>query len=403
MTELNGKHILLGITGGIAAYKAADLVRQLRKAGAEVQVVMTKAAEEFITPLTMQTLSGRAVRQDFFAKADEAAIGHINMARWADLVLVAPASADFMARLAHGLANDLLATICLATTAPIALAPAMNQQMWLNSATVANTSLLRERGMLIWGPAVGEQACGETGPGRMLEPAELLESIGGHFGNGPLVGTSVLLTAGPTQEPIDPVRFIGNRSSGKMGYALARAFVAAGARVCLVSGPVTLDIPAGVERVDVRTAQEMEQAVSGRVEACDLFMACAAVADYRPATVALSKIKKGSDLLELRLTRNTDILAAVADRPAPPFTVGFAAETERVNEQAEEKRRAKGLDMIAANLVGASEGGFERDENAVTMLWDGGSKDFPLENKGQLAESLVAIISERYHAKNNST
>ena len=403
MGELNGKRVLLGITGGIAAYKAAELVRLLRRSGAEVQVVMTQAAGEFITPLTLQALSGRTVRKDFFDQADEATIGHIELARWADLVLVAPASADFMARLAHGMANDLLSTLCLATEAPIALAPAMNQGMWLNPATVANTDLLRQRGVLTWGPDKGEQACGETGPGRMLEPEALLARTKTLLTNGPLAGVRVLLTAGPTREPIDPVRFIGNRSSGKMGYALARAFREAGAQVCLISGPVTLATPDGINRVDVGTALEMEQAVSNHVDNCDLFVACAAVADYRPSEAAGSKIKKSREQLELTLTRNPDILTGVASRPHPPFTVGFAAETESVVEQAEEKRKLKGIDMIAANLVAAGEVGFEGDENALTVLWEEGRAELPRDKKEQLASSLVSIITERYHAKNNPT
>jgi len=403
MFELKEKHILLGITGGIAAYKAAELVRLLRKSGAEVQVVMTPAATEFITPLTLQTLSGRRVRQAFFDPDDEASIGHIDLARWADLVLIAPASADFMARLTHGLANDLLSTLCLATTAPIALAPAMNQQMWLNPATQANTQQLQERDIKLWGPDEGVQACGETGPGRMLEPAELLAQTIKQFNNQPLAGQCVLLTAGPTQEPIDPVRFIGNRSSGKMGFALAQAFVEAGARVYLISGPVALAAPAGVTRIDVGTAIEMQQQVTEYIDSCDIFVACAAVADYRPETVAAQKIKKHREQLELTLTRNPDILAEVTARTAPPFTVGFAAETEQLIKHAEEKRRLKGVDMMAANLVGAEQGGFERDENALTVLWEGGNKNLPMAKKEKLAQLLVATIIERYHAEKHPT
>jgi len=403
MLKLEGKRILLGITGGIAAYKAAELVRLLRKSNAEVQVVMTRAAGEFITPLTLQTLSGRTVRQDFFDPNDEASIGHIDLARWADLVLVAPASADFMARLAHGLANDLLSTLCLATTAPIALAPAMNQQMWLNPATQANATLLQERGTKLWGPGAGEQACGETGPGRMLEPSELLARTTKQFGSQALADQCVLLTAGPTQEPIDPVRFIGNRSSGKMGFALAQAFVEAGAKVYLISGPVSLVTPAGVSRINVDTAAEMQKQVAEHVDKCDIFVACAAVADYRPETSATQKIKKDQEQIELTLTRNPDILAEVAAKATPPFTVGFAAETERVTEYAEEKRRLKRLDMIAANLVGAEQGGFERDENALTVLWEGSSKNLPMARKEKLAQSLVTIITERYYAEKHPT
>jgi phosphopantothenoylcysteine decarboxylase/phosphopantothenate--cysteine ligase len=400
MSELSGKRVVLGITGGIAAYKAAELVRLLCRAGAEVQVVMTRGATEFITPLTLQALSGRPVRQEMFDEAAEAAMGHIELARWADLVLVAPASADFMARLAQGMANDLLSTLCLATEAPIALAPAMNQRMWSNPATEANALLLGQRGIRLWGPAAGEQACGEVGPGRMLEPAELLGHCLELLAGGPLSGVRVLLTAGPTHEPIDPVRFIGNRSSGKMGYALARAFRGAGAQVTLVSGPVALPTPAGVARMDVETALEMEQAAMAGVGDCDLFVACAAVADYRPAEVAQGKIKKSQSELDLGLVRNPDILAQVAALPAAPFTVGFAAETESVVEQAEAKRQAKGVDMIAANLVGAESGGFERDDNALTVLWSGGQRELPMASKERLAESLVVLITEQYYEKN---
>lgn len=400
MSELSGKRILLGITGGIAAYKSAELVRLLRGVGAEVQVVMTRGAMEFITPLTLQALSGRPVRLELFDKAAEAAMGHIELARWADLILVAPASADFMARLTQGMANDLLSTLCLATEVPIVLAPAMNQRMWLNAATAANAQLLQQRGIRLWGPAAGEQACGEVGPGRMLEPAELMSQCKKLLMAGPLSGVRVLLTAGPTREPIDPVRFIGNRSSGKMGYALARAFRGVGAQVTLVSGPVSLAAPKGVACIDVETALEMEQAVMGRVSESDLFVACAAVADYRPAERAQGKIKKSQEALDLSLVRNPDILAQVAALPDGPFTVGFAAETERVAEQAEAKRRAKGVDMIAANLVGAEQGGFERDENALTLLWEGGCRELPMASKELLAQALVAIITEQYNEKN---
>ena len=401
MSELSGKRVVLGITGGIAAYKAAELVRLLCRAGAEVQVVMTRGATEFITPLTLQALSGRPVRQEMFDEAAEAAMGHIELARWADLVLVAPASADFMARLAQGMANDLLSTLCLATEAPIALAPAMNQRMWSNPATEANAKLLGQRGIRLWGPAAGEQACGDIGPGRMLEPSELLRHCVQLLAGGPLSGVRVLLTAGPTREPIDPVRFIGNRSSGKMGYALARAFRGVGAQVTLISGPVALSTPAGVKRIDVETALEMEHAAMAGVGDCDLFVACAAVADYRPAEVAQRKIKKSQQGLDLNLVRNPDILAQVAALPGAPFTVGFAAETESVVEQAEVKRQAKGVDMIAANLVGAEVGGFERDDNALTVLWAGGQRELPMASKEQLAESLVALITEQYDEKNS--
>jgi phosphopantothenoylcysteine decarboxylase/phosphopantothenate--cysteine ligase len=402
MTKLNGKRVLLGITGGIAAYKAAELVRLLRGAEAEVQVVMTPAAANFITPMTLQALSGRPVRLELFDPEHEAAMGHIELARWPDLILVAPASADFMARLTAGMADDLLSTLCLASDAPIALAPAMNRLMWENGATCDNVRRLEQRGIRLWGPATGDQACGETGPGRMLEPQELLQRAEHSFSEGPLRGVRVLLTAGPTREPIDPVRFVGNRSSGKMGYALASAFTSAGAEVSLVSGPVALDTPAGVARIDVETAQEMEQAVLSGIAACDIFVACAAVADYRPLEVSEQKIKKSKEQLQINLTRNPDILAKVAAGPGAPFTVGFAAETERPAEQGEAKRRSKGADMIAANLVGGEQGGFEREENALAVIWEGGRQDLPMAPKGRLAEALVSIITEKYYEKNRT-
>ncbi len=400
MSELNKKRILLGVTGGIAAYKSAELVRLLIQAGAEVQVVMTPAATNFITPLTLQALSGRAVRLEMFDTEQEAAIGHIELARWADMVLVAPATADFISRLAAGVANDLLSTLCLACTAPIALAPAMNREMWLNRATQDSVEVLVQRGVKIWGPAEGEQACGETGPGRMLEPNQLLEQLKTGFPAGPLCGVNVLLTAGPTREPIDPVRYVGNRSSGRMGYALAAALADAGAKVTMVSGPVSLDAPQRVDRVNVETALEMEREVMSRLDGCDIFVACAAVADYRCQDVAGQKIKKSEDRLELSLVKNPDILLQVASSPCAPFTVGFAAETERLAQLAEEKRRAKGVDMIAANLVGGDQGGFESEINALTVSWDGGSADLPMMNKNELARELAALIEEKYHEKN---
>ncbi len=400
MSELYKKKILLGVTGGIAAYKSAELVRLLVQAGAEVQVVMTPAATNFITPLTLQALSGRTVRLEMFDSEQEAAMGHIELARWADLVLVAPATADFVSRLAAGVANDLLTTLCLASTAPIALAPAMNREMWLNQATQDSVRLLNERNIKIWGPADGEQACGEVGPGRLLEPSQLLEQLASSFPAGALCGVNVLLTAGPTREPIDPVRYVGNRSSGRMGYAMAAALADEGARVTMVSGPVSLDTPLKVDRVDVETALEMEHEVSSRLDGCDIFVACAAVADYRCDSIADQKIKKSQDRLELSLVKNPDILLQVASRVNPPFTVGFAAETERLAQLAEEKRRTKGVDMIAANLVGSDQGGFESNDNALTVLWDGGAADLPMMNKNELAQELVALIVKKYHEKN---
>ena len=396
MSQLSGKRILIGVTGGIAAYKAAELVRLLTKHGGEVRVVMTEAAQAFVSPMTFQALSGAPVRSALFDAAHEAAMGHIELARWADIVVVAPASADVLARLACGMANDLLSTLVLATTAPVAVAPAMNRAMWGHPATVDNVSRLEARGVLLWGPAEGGQACGETGPGRMLEAAELFERVLYALSRKRLEGVPVLITAGPTREPIDPVRFVGNRSSGKMGFALASAFAAAGAEVTLVSGPVALATPAGVDRVDVETALEMEQAVMARIAGKRIFVGCAAVADYRPQQVAGQKIKKQLDEMEIRLVRNPDILRAVAALPSPPFTVGFAAETENLVAHAEAKRRDKGIDMIAANLVGAATGGFEGDENALTLIWEGGSEGLPMSGKVQLAERLVERVAERY-------
>ncbi len=398
VTNLTQRRILLGVTGGIAAYKSADLVRRLREAGAEVQVVMTEGGKRFITPLTMQAVSGRPVRDSLLDTAAEAAMGHIELARWADLILVAPASADFIARLAQGRADDLLCTLCLATDAPIAVAPAMNRLMWANAATQANVNTLRDRGISLWGPGEGDQACGEVGPGRMLEPLELVERVGGYFSNGPLSGLKVLLTAGPTREPLDPVRFITNRSSGRMGYALAEACEAAGAQVTLVSGPVQLPTPAGVARIDVETAAEMHAAVMAHAGEADIFIGCAAVADYRPDNCADSKIKKGSEqageAMQIGMTRNADILADVAARFDGLFTVGFAAETDNLQDYARSKLQRKGLDMIAANWVGADRG-FDRDDNALWVFWVGGEQALPNAPKKVLARQLVDLIDLR--------
>ncbi len=396
---MNGKRVLVGVTGGIAAYKSVELVRLLRRAGAEVQVVVTRAATEFITPMTLQAISGRVVRQQLFDPVNEAAMGHIELARWADLVLVAPASADFMARLAAGMADDLLTTLSLATEAPLVLAPAMNRAMWRNPATRENVARLIRRGIRMWGPAVGDQACGEQGPGRMLEPAQLIDQVQRLLAGGLFSDVQLLITAGPTREAIDPVRFLSNRSSGKMGYALARSFAAQGALVTLVSGPVSLQEPPGINCVQVETALQMRAAVMERVAACNIFVACAAVADYRPLEVMARKIKKQAQRLRIELIRNPDILAEVAAMDVAPFTLGFAAETERPVEQAEQKRISKGVDAIAANLVAAAEGGFERDENALTLLWEGGRKQLPMMEKGLLADELVKQMAEIYAKK----
>lgn len=397
--SLQGKHILLGIAGGIAAYKTPALVRELRRAGAEVRVVTTTAAEAFVAPLSLQAVSGHPVRRELFDAAAEAGMDHIELARWADLVLVAPATANLMARLVAGLADDLLTTLCLATAAPIALAPAMNQQMWRAPATAHNARVLGERGVQLWGPAEGEQACGETGPGRMLEPAELVERCAALFAAGDaLAGVRVLVTAGPTREALDPVRFLSNRSSGRMGFAMAEAAAAAGARVTLVSGPVDLPTPPGVERVDVVSALEMAEAVAARE--CDLFIGTAAVADYRPVQVTNEKIKKTAERLTVELVRNPDILASVAARPERPFTVGFAAETTDVAAHARDKLVRKKLDLIAANDVSpGAPGGFDSPVNALRVFWEGGETTLPLQDKRSLARRLLDIIIERYRSR----
>jgi phosphopantothenoylcysteine decarboxylase/phosphopantothenate--cysteine ligase len=396
---MRGKHVLLGVTGGIAAYKSADLVRRLTERGALVQVVMTAGAAEFITATTFQALSGRPVRTSLWDTAAEAAMGHIELARWADLVLVAPASADFLARLAGGRADDLLATLCLATAAPILVAPAMNHLMWANPATQANVVLLIERGVRLLGPASGDQACGEHGPGRMLEPldiADLVEPL--LIGAGPLSGRRALITAGPTRECIDPVRFISNRSSGKMGFAIAQALRAAGAEVVLVSGPVSLPNPAGVRRVNVESAAQMDAAVQRELAGTDVFVATAAVADYRPVVTTDRKIKKRTDTLTVEMTRTTDILASVAAGVNRPFVVGFAAETDAVEQHALEKLLRKNLDLIAANEVGACKG-FDCEDNALLLLWRGGGRlELPRAPKRELATALVAVIAERLAA-----
>lgn len=398
MQTLAGKKILLGISGGIAAYKCAELTRRLIERGAQVQVVMTKAAKEFITPLTMQAVSGRPVSDSLLDPAAEASMGHIELAKWADLVLLAPATADLIARIAAGMGNDLLTTLVLATDAPIAVSPAMNQQMYRNQATQANLATLSERGMLIWGPAAGEQACGDVGPGRMLEPMQLVEHCNDFFGPKPLAGRSVLLTAGPTREALDPVRYITNHSSGKMGYALAQAAAQMGAEVTLISGPVSLPTPAGVTRVDVNSAEQMHQAVMTHAKTHQVFIACAAVADYRAQTVAEQKIKKtdDSDQMTLTLVKNPDIVASVAAMTEHrPFTVGFAAETQDVEKYARSKLEKKNLDMICANDVSLEGQGFNSNDNAVTVLWKEGSEALPLASKQALAHAILLRIAHQ--------
>ncbi len=399
MRPLCDKHVLLGVTGGIAAYKCADLVRRLRAAGAEVRVVMTPAATRFVSPITLQALSGQPVRTQLFDEQAEAAMGHIELARWADLVLVAPATAHFIARLAHGLADELLTTLCLATTAPLVLAPAMNRTMWEHPSTQGNCRLLEARGVRILGPASGEQACGEMGPGRMLEPEALAEALAAPLSGNTLERLKVLVTAGPTREDIDPVRFLSNRSSGKMGYAIAGAAVEAGASVTLVSGPVALATPRGVQRLDITSTADLFQAVLSRVHDCDIFIAAAAPADYRVAQSAGEKIKKSAAELTLTLTPTEDVLATVAGLATPPFTVGFAAETENVEANARAKLVGKKLDMIAANRVGVAGTGFESDENCLQVLWADGAVVLERTSKQQLARQLVQLIARRHEAK----
>jgi phosphopantothenoylcysteine decarboxylase/phosphopantothenate--cysteine ligase len=398
----NPTRVLLGVTGGIAAYKAPELVRRLVERGCEVQVVMTDGARRFVTPLTFEAVSGRRVRDDLWDSEAEASMGHIELARWADVVIVAPATAHFMAQLASGFAGDLLSTLCLATTAPVVLAPAMNQAMWANAATQANRAQLESRGVRLLGPAEGDQACGEIGPGRMLEPlaiaAALLETPG-RLRLHSLAGLKVLVTAGPTREPIDPVRYITNRSSGKMGYALAAAAREAGAEVVLVSGPVSLPAPAGVRRVDVETADELYAKVHDEIKGVDIFVGCAAVSDYRPQKAEPHKIKRKSAELDLALVRSPDTLASVAQLPSPPFTVGFAAETQDVARHAREKLEKKRIDMIAANQVGR-DCGFDRETNALTVYWPGGELALGEGSKPVLARRLVELIGERYGAAN---
>ena len=398
MNDMANRHVVLGVSGGIAAYKSPDLVRRLRERGCDVRVVMTRAAREFIAPLSLQAVSGHRVHEDLLDPEAEAAMGHIELARWADVVVIAPASADLIARLAHGLADDLLTTLCLATEAPIVVAPAMNRQMWAAAATRANVATLESRGVVMMGPGAGDQACGEVGEGRMLEPTELAQRIERQLGPAELAGVRVLITAGPTREPVDPVRFLSNHSSGKMGYALAGAARAAGADVILISGPCALDAPPGVERVMVETAAEMRDAVIGRAGASDIFIAAAAVADYRPAEVAEHKIKKTADTLAIPLVRTPDILAEVAALERRPFTVGFAAETRDLEANARDKLERKGLDMIAANPVGARELGFQSERNALRVLWRDGGTDLGEDTKGVLARRLVGLVAERYRA-----
>ncbi|KER85246.1 phosphopantothenoylcysteine decarboxylase [Xanthomonas arboricola pv. celebensis] len=413
---LDGQRLLLCVGGGIAAYKSLELVRRLRDAGAQVQVAMTSGAQQFVTPLSFQALSGQPTRTTLWDSAAEQAMGHIELARWADQVIVAPATADLLARLAHGLADDLVSTLCLATTAPLTVAPAMNHRMWLHPATQANVATLSARGVRVVGPEDGPLAEGESGPGRLAEPAAIIAALAGGAGSAaPLAskaaaapafvpssaqldGLRIVISAGPTFEDLDPVRYVGNRSSGKMGYALAAAAASQGAEVVLVSGPVHQTTPAGVRRIDVRSAAQMRDAVLGAFPA-DIYIGAAAVADYTPKRVVAQKIKKTGETLTLELVRTPDILAEVAAQTgALKLVVGFAAETHDVEHYARGKLAAKRLDLIIANQVGIEGGGFESDNNAATAYWQGGERAFPSSSKTELADQLLALIAERLQA-----
>ena len=401
MHKLIGKRIVLGVTGGISAYKAAFLVRLLRKDGANVRVVMTQSATKFVTPLTFQALSAKPVHTELLDLNTETAMGHIELAKWADLILIAPASANFIARYANGFAEDLLSTLCLATDSPVIIAPAMNQQMWRNQATQENLERINARGITVVGPTAGVQACGDDGPGRMLEPEEIVVHTANIFQTNILTGSRLLVTAGPTREAIDPVRFLSNRSSGRMGYAVATAAAEAGADVTLISGPVDL-AAIGIEKViHVTSAEEMQESVMQRINNIDIFISAAAVADYRAQKISEQKIKKSDDTYELIMQKNPDILAEVSALYDAPFTVGFAAETENLELNAQTKLHLKNLDMIAANQVDKKLG-IDCDENALTIFWKTGREKLPLAPKNKLARSLIKLIALQYNEKNSN-
>ena len=409
MQHLTNKRILLGVTGSIAAYKAAELIRRLRDAGAEVRVVMTEGAKAFVTPLTFQALSGSPVHENLLDKEAEAAMGHIELARWADVVLIAPASANSLAALAQGRADELLHAVCLAADVPLAIAPAMNKNMWADQATQENVRVLGQRGVLFIGPDSGEQACGDVGEGRMIDSETIISRLADLFSIGSLTGLTVLVTAGPTREALDPVRYLSNHSSGKMGYAVAEAAIEAGAKVILVSGPVNLETPDRVTRINVESAADMEAAVKEQISAADIFVASAAVADYRPVTVQQDKIKKNENRLILELEKNTDILAMVKAEYAKTFCVGFAAETQDLENYARKKLKQKNIEMIAANLVGSTAtktaGTFNSDVNELNIYWQDGNLKLELGSKTKLARQLIALIAQRYslyEAHNNN-
>ena len=395
MAHLFNRNVLLGVSGGIAAYKSAELVRQLQELGANVRVIMTRGAQEFITPLTLQALSGNPVHTELLDEHAEMGMGHIELGRWADLLLIAPATADIVARLSIGRADDLLSTVALATVAPLMLAPAMNQQMWSDPATTANIETLSLRGAKIVGPASGQQACGDVGLGRMEQPNVIASAAASLFENNLLAGQRIVITAGPTREPLDPVRYISNNSSGKMGYALAAAAVDAGAITTLVSGPVNLAPPEHVRVLNTHSAEHMLGQCIELLPECDIFISCAAVADYRPAEADNQKIKKTRNEMTLLLVRNPDIVSAVAASKHKPYTVGFAAETNNVVPYAKEKMQQKGLDMMIANDVSDQTIGFNSDNNAVTVLWRDGETSLELASKTSIAQKIMHLIAQQ--------
>jgi len=401
--QLEKINIILGITGGIAAYKTPDLVRKLVAKGANVRVVMTESAKEFVSPLALQAVSGNPISDDLLDKDAEAAMGHIELARWADKLLVAPATANFMAKLTYGLADDLLSTLCLATPAPIYIAPAMNQQMWFAEATQANLQILKQRKIQFLGPAQGEQACGDVGPGRMLEPQEIADLLVTEPLEQVLAGKRITITAGPTREEIDPVRYLSNHSSGKMGYALAIAAESLGATVTLISGPVSLQPPAKVHTVAVTSAQQMHDAVMQTTHSCDIFVGCAAVADYRVQQRTHQKIKKSDSELTLTFIKNPDILSDVAHLANPPFTLGFAAETQNLRDYAIGKLQRKKLNMIAANDVSDNTIGFNSEQNALSVFWSKGEKKLDIADKQLLAKQLMQLVAQRYTEDTDAT
>lgn len=399
---LINKHILLGVSGGIAAYKSAELVRLLRKQGATVRVVMTRSAMQFVSPLTFQALSGHPVHSELLDADEENAMGHISLARWADVLVIAPATANTLAKCSHGLADDLLSTLYLAAACPVYVAPSMNQAMWHKAVTQENIHKLKSHGVIVLGPEQGDQACGETGFGRMSEPLEICRQLMAEPAAQCLSGLKVLISAGPTREPLDPVRYITNRSSGKMGYALAAAALKAGAKVTLVSGPVSLVAPVNAELVGVETAAQMHAAVISKAPEHDIYIGAAAVADYSPALIENEKIKKQAEQTTLTLQKTRDILAEVAQLAKRPFTVGFAAETHDLEQYALDKLARKNLDMIAANWVGRDQGGFDSDQNALQVFWKNGQKALAMTDKNQLAEQLISLIAERMeHERHN--